>query len=284
MNSRDKALLNQIWGIRRFKLPASLRNELPQLEERLRELARQGDPVAMTSLAYLLTGKPGGRATPEVRRLIRKAAKLGEPSAQLHLASMLQRDGELRDAQEWLERSARQGLAESVFKLGISLVGGDLGRKDVRKGIRLLIKADSLGHSEAAGWLGWAFDTMKPPDPKSAVSWYRKAARNGDPIAMHNLAVAYGSGQGVRQNRRSASRWYALETQARLRLRPRRGRPSSRTNNGRAERRGAVGAAERRKKTKPPRHQAVECGGAGNRKKIRVTETPSRTRRYPLSL
>jgi hypothetical protein len=47
-----------------------------------------------------------------------------------------------------------------------------------------------------------------PADDKEAVTWYRRAAEQGDPHAQYNLAVMYDEGEGVRQDDREAVKWY----------------------------------------------------------------------------
>lgn len=171
----------------------------------------------MSCLAYLLTSRRDHQSTVESARLIRRAAALGEPAAQLQLAAVLRRQRKLKAAMVWLERSAEQGMLESVFALGVEKLSGDLsGKTDIDRSIELLKQAHRRGHQQAAALLGWAYDLREPPKPKAAVVWYRVAAAQGDPTAMHNLGAAYENGDGVRRNRRTAHKWYALAVRAGL--------------------------------------------------------------------
>ena len=47
-----------------------------------------------------------------------------------------------------------------------------------------------------------------PQDYAAAVSWYRKAAEQGDADAQYNLGVMYDAGQGVPQDYAAAVSWY----------------------------------------------------------------------------
>lgn len=217
MGRADKTFLNSIWHLPRRRLSAAQLKELPHLEERLRELVSRGDPAAMTSLAYVLlrfrNGTPG-----EIGPLIRRAAKEGEPAAQLRLAATLQERGRHREALPWLERSATQGMEESLFRLGYLLVRPPRGVKpDLDRGIALFRSAHRKRHPLAAGWLAATFDGLQPPDRRAAYRWYRVAAAQGDLEAMHNLAVCYENGEGARKNLELARKWYALAAKAGVR-------------------------------------------------------------------
>ncbi|KIO47791.1 tetratricopeptide repeat protein, partial [Nitrosospira sp. NpAV] len=45
-------------------------------------------------------------------------------------------------------------------------------------------------------------------DDREAVSWYRKAAEQGNADAQYNLGLAYTKGQGTTQDERQAAFWY----------------------------------------------------------------------------
>ena len=78
--------MGEIWGVPRTEWRSGISTQLPALEARLRVLARRGDANAASSLAYLAKARRGGSTSTEYHRLIRTAARLGEPSAQLELA------------------------------------------------------------------------------------------------------------------------------------------------------------------------------------------------------
>ena len=49
-----------------------------------------------------------------------------------------------------------------------------------------------------------------PQDAAEAVTWYRKAAEQGDAEAQYSLGVMYDTGEGVPQDDATAVRWYCL--------------------------------------------------------------------------
>jgi hypothetical protein len=61
----------------------------------------------------------------------------------------------------------------------------------------------NVGHCYANG-LGVAKDHVQ------AVSWYRRAALQGDVMAQHNLADYYAKGEGVAKNELDAYVFYSL--------------------------------------------------------------------------
>ena len=49
-----------------------------------------------------------------------------------------------------------------------------------------------------------------PKNDKTAVKWYRLAAKQGDADAQNNLGWMYDNGKGVSQNDKTAVKWYKL--------------------------------------------------------------------------
>lgn len=47
-----------------------------------------------------------------------------------------------------------------------------------------------------------------PQDSKQAVTWFRKAAEQGDASAQYNLGLMYDKGRGVAQDDKQAVAWY----------------------------------------------------------------------------
>ena len=71
-------------------------------------------------------------------------------------------------------------------------------------------KAADQGDADAQYNLGVMYDNGQgvPQDYAAAVSWYRKAADQGDADAQYNLGVMYDNGQGVPQDYAAAVSWY----------------------------------------------------------------------------
>ena len=60
--------------------------------------------------------------------------------------------------------------------------------------------------------LGVAYELGQgvPQDDAAAVSWYRRAAEQGDSLGQLNLGVAYWNGRGVPQDYVEAHMWFNL--------------------------------------------------------------------------
>jgi hypothetical protein len=73
-------------------------------------------------------------------------------------------------------------------------------------------KAADQGDAKAQYNLGFMYDNGQgvPQNDAEAMKWYRKAADQGDAEAQFNLGLMYDNGQGVPQNYAEAMKWYRL--------------------------------------------------------------------------
>ena len=112
--------------------------------------------------------------------LYRRAAELGDASAQFKMALMYDRGNgmpqDYTEAVRWYRKSAEQGFVEAQYNLG-SMYDSGVG---------------------------------VPQEYAEAVIWYRKAAEQGHASAQKNLAVKYGKGQGVPQSHAEAYVWLSI--------------------------------------------------------------------------
>ena len=71
-------------------------------------------------------------------------------------------------------------------------------------------KAADQGNADAQNVLGLMYDNGQgvPQDYVEAVTWFRKAADQGVADAQFNLGIVYGSGRGVKQGYAEAVTWY----------------------------------------------------------------------------
>ena len=71
-------------------------------------------------------------------------------------------------------------------------------------------KAADQGNAQAQCSLGYMYNTGRgvAQDYAEAVRWYRNAADQGDAIAQYNLGVMYDNGTGVNQNYAEAVNWF----------------------------------------------------------------------------
>ncbi len=69
-----------------------------------------------------------------------------------------------------------------------------------------------LGDADAQYNLGLMYENGKGvlQNDKTAVKWYRLAAKQGDADAQYNLGLMYENGKGVLQNDKTAVKWYRL--------------------------------------------------------------------------
>ncbi|MCR4665773.1 MAG: sel1 repeat family protein [Desulfovibrio sp.] len=83
--------------------------------------------------------------------------------------------------------------------------------------LKQLRKAAERGDASAANKLGVYYEKGKyglTPDTAKAVEWYRKAAKAGNILAMHNLGDCYQNGVGVPRNPAEAYAWYKKTAEA----------------------------------------------------------------------
>ncbi|MCM8624499.1 tetratricopeptide repeat protein [Accumulibacter sp.] len=156
----------------------------------------------------------GERADPSVQATIR-AAKMGDPAAQLRLGDMYDLGQgvaqDQREAVRWYALSARQGNAQAQFALAEMYKNGDGVNRDLQEALKWYRKAADQGHPGAQLLLGVIYEsgTGVTPDLREAARWYRLAANGGDARAQLLLGNFYNTGQGVARNAVAA---YALYT------------------------------------------------------------------------
>ena len=119
--------------------------------------AEQGCQTSMVNLGrvYFFGGHGVAKNEAAAVNWYRRAAKVGDDFGQLNLARCYYNgqgvDQSLRKARRWLEKSADQGHADALCALGIMLVKGEGGARDVSGGMGLWEEAAAKGHEEALG-------------------------------------------------------------------------------------------------------------------------------------
>lgn len=100
---------------------------------------------------------------------------------------------ELRDAEmAWLAADALE------YGLGVSKSPADAERY-----LKLAADLGSVGATSALGEYRWR-SARTDVERRDAIALYRRAAKHGEPHALHNLGVCYSSGLVVRKNLRLA--------------------------------------------------------------------------------
>jgi localization factor PodJL len=146
---------------------------------------------------------------------LRLAAANGDASAEFEVAARLA-EGKgtpqnFADALRWYQRSAAKGFAQAQYRLGTLYERGlgvtqDLGRARVwysRAAEQGNVKSMHNLAVLAAGGEG-------EPDYATALQWFTKAAEHGLADSQYNLGVLLENGLGVKADRVSAYKWYAL--------------------------------------------------------------------------
>lgn len=134
--------------------------------------------------------------------ILRRAADGGHPAAQAMLAGILAHADSDPEALEYFRKSAAQGNADGQLGYGNMLAIGQGGaKKDVAEGRRWIEKAAEQGHPMAINEMAHAYITGDLDVPEEArqgaeaLRWIRQAADGGFLPAMEKLAGAYRAGE-----------------------------------------------------------------------------------------
>ena len=149
-----------------------------------------------------------------------RAANLGEPQAQLKLASLYQsgENGVAVDAEEsrlWARRAAEGGDARGMHAFGMYLFDGVGGARNRPEALDWLKKAADQGLVDSQYNVARIYengDEGIAPNPTQAYRWYLIAARAGDPqaqAAVDRLAPTIPA--AARQTARAQAEAFALE-------------------------------------------------------------------------
>jgi TPR repeat protein len=129
----------------------------------------------------------------------------GDSLAQYELAKIFfhrPSEEDKKEALEWLELAADQGLPEAQYDYAQILLKGEHGlAKDVAESLKWHTKAAKQGHARAQYQLGRWYDQglpgILPQDAFKASCWVLKAANLGRPVAQYAIAMRYLRGEGV---------------------------------------------------------------------------------------
>ena len=136
----------------------------------------------------------------------------GDPLAQTALAeAFLRGTGREPDtlaAARWSLAAAEQGEPSAEFILGTLYSDGI--KPNARQAVKWYFAAASGGNVRAMHNLGVAFLSGQgvERDPAAASNWFHRAANAGYRDSAFDLAVLYERGDGVPQNAHEALRWY----------------------------------------------------------------------------
>jgi len=177
----------------------------------LRLAAKLGEFESKYALgAYLIETKDAHHVKEGIETLSGMADVGHLPAAQ-YLAShyMSQKSRDIVSTLSWLRKAADLGDSLAAYNAGLFLVDRQGEVYSVDLGFHYLRVAANHDVPEAARVLGDLYrrgiDTKK--NMQRAINWYLKAAKLGDALAQYNLAYAFFTGDGVKADISSASKW-----------------------------------------------------------------------------
>lgn len=107
-----------------------------------------------------------------------------------------------------IDMRAERGDAHAKIEAALAHLRGEGVETDTGAAMRWAQSAAAQGDATAQFVLGSLYAKGMAPDPRHAVKWYEAAAAQGNVKAMHNLALAYLSGDGVERNATTAIAWF----------------------------------------------------------------------------
>ena len=117
--------------------------------------------------------------------------------------------GDAPRALRTLHEAARLGHEEAQYHLGMALLAGDPGHRDVDQGLAWMRRAAVAGHVAAMQALGQIHveGALVPQDAAYAVAWFERAAARGDATSRYMLGLQYLEGVVTPADERLAFKW-----------------------------------------------------------------------------
>jgi len=187
------------------------------------DIAHNDKPRLKMNLATTLRAdallKRGGKDETELfaeaRTYIQQAADQGYAPAQTMLGSILHNEDKgdervrFKQAADWYHKAAEQGdsegqelLADYYIDHGWGLGTGQPPAADVEEAFKWNKMAAEQGNVQSETNVGFEYENRKSYG--DAADWFRKAADQGDRIALYNLSELYEKGEGVSQSNTEA--------------------------------------------------------------------------------
>lgn len=185
--------------------------------------AETNDPEAQHTLAkqyHVYMNSPQLAGTPEEKLAAaiiwyERSAQQGYAPAQCQLGKLYSEGiGVPRDtdrAAELLRDASNAGEIYASHYLGILYLKGEGVPKNEKTAFELFQKAAGAGCTQAIAEIAKLYysggQTIEQ-DQSLALTWYLKAAEQGDKTSMHQLGLMYQNGIGSMKNRREAKKWF----------------------------------------------------------------------------
>lgn len=166
----------------------------------------------------------------EAGRWLKLAAGQGHALAQLHFGKYLKEAEQNKEAIEWIQKSADQGIATACYELGLHFLKGS-GHEDTdsHEGVKWLRIAAEKGCIAAKVLISECYRNGigVPKDLSESFKWfvkaaagdrlideevkpiadYRKAATSLALYAQYEVSRSYANGKGVKKDQKLAAKW-----------------------------------------------------------------------------
>jgi len=202
--------------------------------------AKQQDDLGNFYYFALIGDKPNPG---EALKWYHHAAQQNSHQAQYKLYQLFN-DKQLQDASihksrlDWLTESAEGGFASAQFKLGLHLYEGNLGKKNVKRGVHWMRKASASAHNKASRSLIFLyFESLNTlsnfktadnaekkkmhhemSDATAVISYFVEqaelVAERGNADIKHDLAMLFHNAPWFYNDNRKAFRWMKLAAEA----------------------------------------------------------------------
>ena len=183
-------------------------------------LAHLDEPLEILTLfrrvrARVLEATNGEQRPHEYQSLLREHYLSGAPAVEAVTVEAAAPDvadvdvGELDIAQ--LRMLAERGSADAQSELGGRYEAGRDGvERDYSEAVSWYRRAADQGQATAQAYLGFMYSRGRGVDrnDQEAARWYRRSAEQGHPLGQNNLGVMYGAGRGVSRDDTVAVSWY----------------------------------------------------------------------------
>ena len=175
--------------------------EMSRYNALLEAKVQAGNLVAMNEMAdALIEGRDGFPANTErAVELYRKAAEKGLSEAMSNYGVCLQEgDGVQADEKigfEFIRKAAKAGNADGLAQLGMCYRNGHGVQADPKKGLKYLKEAAMKGNAFAQ--VNYGIFLQEDEFSEEGARWIEKAAEQGDPEGLYNMALCCLLGDGV---------------------------------------------------------------------------------------
>lgn len=162
-------------------------------------------------LYYFKAATNWNYSEPEALEYLEKKAKEGNPYAEWHYGNYYS-DPKIRayDSEKafyWFSKAAEKNILVPLSNVAHMYIYGHGVKKDVKKGIELMLKAVELGTKSAQEHLARlysGYDDIIEPNYKEAFKWIEILVKKGSLSAKYDMGVCYFYGRGVPEDKSKA--------------------------------------------------------------------------------